>query len=90
MWINGYVNDNQLVSETETSVLVKLKNSAFKVWISKKCLKTGTHKANFQIGIISDKEYEIFKNGKGQYNKFEKIASEQITGEELAEKLFIQ
>lgn len=90
MWINGYINDNQIITNTATSILVKLKNSDFTVWISKKCLRKGTHKANFQAGLIADKEYEIFKNGKGQYNKFEKIASEQITGEELAEKLFIQ
>lgn len=90
MWINGYVNDNQVISETANAVLLKLKNSDFRVWISKKCLKNGTHKANFQAGLIADKEYEIFRNGKGQYNKFEKIASEQITGEELAEKLFVE
>lgn len=90
MWINGYINDNQIVADTDTSVLAKLKNSDFKVWISKKCLKTGTHKANFQVGILAEKEYEIFKNGKGKYNRFEKTASEKIKGEELAERLFIQ
>lgn len=84
MWINFYINKNQIQAETGNAILIKFPKSDWLVWISKKCVRKGTHNANLQVGVIDDKEYELFRNGKGKYNRFEKIDSKQELGKELA------
>ena len=85
MWINFYVNKNQIQTETAKAILVKLPKTDWLVWISSKCVRSGTHSANLRVGVCDDREYEIFRNGNGRYNKFQKIDSKTVTGTELAE-----
>lgn len=84
MWVNFYVNENQIKQKTNQSILIKLPKTDWLVWISKRCVQSGTHYANMRVGVVEDGQYEIFRNGKGKHSRFQKIASKTVTGTELA------
>lgn len=72
--------------ETAKAVLVKLPQTDWQVWISKKFIRQGTHSANLSVSVNEEHSFEIFRNGKGKYNFTQKIDSRQLTGKELADK----
>lgn len=85
---NYYYHGNHIEKETAGSLLIKIPKTNWMFWAAKKCVRV--QGATFCVGINTDWEYTIFKNGKGKWNKFTKIAEEKITGTELLKMFGIE
>ena len=83
MWKNSksFYSGNQIESESAKAYLVKVPGSDFKVWINKS--QTRWSGSNVRFGFNIDWSYKLFQNGKGKYNKFEKVAEKEVSGAEL-------
>lgn len=90
MYTTFIINKNMIQHETTNALLAKLPQTDWKVWLSKKFLRRGTHSANLSVSVDEEYSFEIFRSGKGKYNFTKKIDSRQITGKELSEKCGVQ
>lgn len=67
-WLNFEVLANMVVHETANSILVECpKNSdwaGWSFWISKKCVRAGSHKASLKVGLGSTFTIKMLKSGK--------------------------
>lgn len=84
-WHRCYVTNTDIVTKTSTSYLIKFsKNSTysgFQFWVSAKLIKEGSY------FIFNDTfKFNIFKNGKGEHNKYEKIEERIITADDMRTK----
>lgn len=83
-WKNITANSNLIQVETNKAVLIKLPKSEFVFWHPSKLVRTsGKNGYHMSIGYTDDFTFNIFKQGKGRYNKTEKISEHQISVEEL-------
>ncbi len=83
MWENIETN-NLIQAETEKAVLIKIPKEEWLFWHPKKLVKTfGKNNYRMSFGVCDDMKFKIFKNGKGKWNKFEKISEKEISIEEL-------
>lgn len=60
-------------------------HDGYKFWISQKLVRQGRHSYERFLSVNEDMTFKLIKNGKGKFNKFEVIASKEITADELAE-----
>ena len=82
-WQNVYCSKNLIEAETERGICIKLPKSDFKFWTSLKLVRNV--KGGISIGYLPTMNFKIFKNGKGQWNKFDKIDEKEISAKEWAE-----
>lgn len=83
-WKNVTANSNLIQAETEKAILIKLPKSEFVFWHPSKLVRTsGKNGYHMSIGYTDEFTFNTFKQGKGRYNKTEKIAEKQITVEEF-------
>lgn len=85
MWKNITINHNQIEAQVGGASIVKLPKSCeygdYKFFHPTKLIRTKG--GMLSLGITEDFEVEIFKNGKGKYNKFEKLDQVQLSGAEI-------
>lgn len=83
-WKNITANSNLIEFTTDKSILIKLPKSDFVFWHPSKLVRVnGKNNYRMSIGYTDSFTFNIFKQGKGQYNKTQKIAEKQITVEEF-------
>lgn len=86
MWTSIEINRNQIETETEKAILIKLpKNSnlnGFVFWHPSKLVRNGKGRM-LTFSFNEDFVFKIFKNGKGKTNKFKKIDEIIINAEEM-------
>nr|DAO33617.1 MAG TPA: hypothetical protein [Caudoviricetes sp.] len=83
-WKNITANSNLIEFTTDKSILIKLPKSDFVFWHPAKLVRiNGKNNYRMSIGYTDSFIFNIFKQGKGQYNKTQKIAEKQITVEEF-------
>ena len=88
MWQKVTMQSNLVKGETERAFLVKLPKSEFMFWYPKKLTSfKGKNDYLMVLTMKEDMELNIFKNGNGMYNKYEKIAEKTITYSELLDIL---
>lgn len=91
MWKSININKNNIEIETSRAVLIKLPNkSAYAGWMfwhPAKCIRAGRNSNSIEVSYTEEFRFKIFKNGKGKYNKYEKLEELEIGVEEF-EMLF--
>lgn len=87
-WKQVIANSNLIQSNTEKAVLIKLPHSEYKFWHPSKCVRlSGKNGYRMSISYTDEFKFKCFKNGKGKYNRFDKIAEKELSAEEF-EKYF--
>lgn len=88
MWNNITINSNCVQENTGKAILVKVPKQEWLVWIPLKLAKfSGKNDYLCKLSINDEFEYSLFKNGKGKYNKFEKIAEKKMMGSDFKYEL---
>ena len=94
-WINLRLNAQNIVYETEKSVLVQVParvcanlglSERHVFWHPKKLVRPEGDGGNgycWTLGLTEDFEIKIFKNGQGKYNLDTKISEHTFSGEQL-------
>ncbi|MFW6221982.1 MAG: hypothetical protein ACOC3T_00065 [Bacteroidota bacterium] len=81
---NIKTNSNLIQTESSNAVLIKLPKSELMFWHPKKCVRTsGKGGYLMSIGYTQDWNFKVFRNGKGKYNRFEKIEEREMSVEEF-------
>lgn len=88
-WKKIAFNVQNIQHETMNGVLIAMPHSSdhdgYKFWTSQKLVRQGRHSYERFLSVNEDMTFKLIKNGKGKFNKFEVIASKEITADELAE-----
>ncbi len=85
MWENIETN-NLIQAESEKAFLLKIPKEDWLFWHPKKLIRfSGKNNYRMSFGVCNDMKFKIFKNGKGRFNKFEKISEKEINLDELKE-----
>ena len=85
-WKNLEISQNNIKTETDKSVLIKIPGSDFHFWHPSKLVRYAKgNRASF--GYTDTFVFKAFKNGNGKWNKFEKIAEIEYSAQEI-ENLF--
>ncbi len=86
MWKNVIANSNLIQHETDKAVLIKLPKSELMFWHPRKCVRTsGKGGYRLTISYTDDFSFKAFRNGKGRYNKMEKIEERELSVPEFEE-----
>ena len=95
MWKNVYLNIQNISAETAKAMLIKIPKKTKRwggseFWISKKCVRSGSHSYEIEIGVNLEWTYKSVTSGReitGQefYEIFYPAEAEQ-DGEEVAEE----
>lgn len=84
-WRNVSANSNLIQTKTGKAVLIKLPGSSWLFWHPAKLVRTsGKNDYYMSISFTDDFVFKLFKNGKGKYNKFEKIDEWEMSADEFA------
>ena len=84
-WKTLSCNSNLIQQTTSRSVLIKVPKTDWMFWHPAKCVRTkGKNGYHVTISYTDSFEFKLFKNGKGRYNKFEKIAEKQVDSVTMA------
>ena len=87
-WKQVTCNSNLIQHESDSAVLIKLPKSEFRFWHPTKCVRTnGKNGYRMTISYTDSFTFKIFRNGKGKYNRFDKIEEKEISPSEF-EKFF--
>ena len=85
MWSNARVNIQNVKAETNSAILVRLPNKSkykdFEFWVSKKCVKDGSHSYELLVGINTDFTYKAKRTGKN----FNVLDERELSGAEILE-----
>ena len=77
MWSNARVNIQNVKAETNSAILVRLPNKSkykdFEFWVSKKCVKDGSHSYELLVGINTDFTYKAKRTGKSTAQKGSRV-----------------
>lgn len=88
-WQKIAFNIQNSEAETKRGVLIKLPHKSaydgLKFWVSKKLVHEGRHSYECFLSVKDDMQFNIFRNGNGRHNRFEKIESKTISAAELIE-----
>ena len=89
-WKSVNLCENQIKARTVKSVLVKMplssKYKGFLFWHPSKLVKTSYYRGeSYELLYTDDFTFNLFKNGKGKTNKYEKIAEKCIDVEDFEE-----
>lgn len=89
-WKSVNLCENQIKARTVKSVLVKMplssKDKGFLFWHPKKLVKESYYRgSSYELLYTDDFTFNIFKNGSGKTNKYEKIAEKSISVEDFEE-----
>jgi hypothetical protein len=85
-WNKIAANSNLIQQDTGRAVLIKVPKTDWLFWHPSKCVRTsGKSGYRMTISFTDSFEFKLFKNGKGRYNKFEKIAERTATASEIME-----
>lgn len=89
-WKSVNLCENQIKAMTVKSVLVKMplssKYKGFFFWHPSKLVKTSYYRGeSYELLYTDDFTFNLFKNGKGKTNKYEKIAEKCIDVEDFEE-----
>lgn len=88
MWKVTELNSNCIKGETSSAYLIQIPKTEWRVWISKKLARlSGRNDYILSISYKDDMEFKIFKNGKGKYNKFDKVDEDILYCEDFIEML---
>lgn len=87
-WINFKVNKQNIDGETTASLLIKFPNNSglkdFKFWVSKKCVRSGSHGYELVVGLRSD--FQI-KAQRTSPRNWKKVLDEKVmTAQEVADR----
>lgn len=78
--------NNSVERFTDKAALVGIPKTDYKFWHPKKLVKTfGKNNYGMAIAVCPEMKFKIFKNGQGQWNKFEKIDEREIDLRQLKE-----
>lgn len=75
---------NNIKTETAKAVLIKVPGSKFHFWHPRKLVREfGRGGYHTSISYTDDFKFNLFRNGEGKYNKFEKIEEKTLTASEM-------
>ena len=87
MWNKVLFNIQNIKAESDSSVLINFQHNSkydgYSFWVTKKLVRSGSHSWEKSFSFTNEFKFKIFKNGKGRYNKMEKIDEKEITAEEM-------
>jgi len=87
-WKNIITNSNLIQATSSNGVLIKLPKSDFKFRHPAKCVTTsGKNGYRMSISYTDEFKFKCFKTGNGKYNRFDKIAEEELNAAQF-EKYF--
>lgn len=82
------INLSQIEWETDKAYLIKVPKSKYKFWFPKRYTQSENSRGTkIRLLFEDDKEYKIFKNGQGKYNKHS-ITSEKMVSCDTILELF--
>lgn len=85
MWINFKVNIQNIEAETANAILIKVPKNAkhgdFCFWVSKKCVRDGSHSYEIVVGVNDERPVTLKRTGKN----FKVLEERQVTAQELQE-----
>lgn len=86
-WKNIEINTNQIKTETERSVLIKMPHKSdydgYCFWHPAKLVHEGSHSAACSIGYTDEFTFHLKKYGQGKWNSREVIDEQEIDAEEF-------
>lgn len=89
MWKSIEINKQNIENEIEGAILIKMPNKSkyagYKFWHPSKLIRYGSNSYARSVSYTDEFTFKLFKNGKGKYNKFEKIDEIEISVEEFEE-----
>ena len=88
MWKNVKLNSSLVQNETSKAILVKVPKEEWLFWYPAKLVRfMGKGNYLMSLGLNSDMSFNLFKNGKGKYNKFTKIDEKTVDFETMCNLL---
>ena len=91
MWKNINLNSNLIKQETAKAFLIKIPKTKWLFWYPAKLVRfNGKGGYMMSIGFNSDMTFNIFQNGNGKYNRFEKIAQKTLNFDEMMAMLGVE
>lgn len=88
-WKNLNINKQNIELQTARAVLIKMPNNGnykgYKFWHPAKCVRNGRNSNAVSLGYTDNFTFKLFKNGKGNNNKFEKVDEIILSTEGLEE-----
>ena len=85
MWNNAKVNIQNIKAETNSAILIRLPNKSkykeFEFWVSKKCVRDGSHSYELSVSINTDFTYKAKRTGKN----FKVLDERELSGAEILE-----
>lgn len=83
MWKSININDSNIEAATERSVLIKMPSNSnyagYKFWHPAKLVRSGRNSSAKTFSYTDDFKFNIFKNGSGKTNRFEKVAEDVLS-----------
>ena len=88
MWTSIEISKNKIEKDTGKATLINLPNKSnykgYSFWHPSKLVRSKG--CNFTFSFNDSFEFKIFKNGKGKYNKFDKLDEITICASEIIEE----
>ena len=79
MWENIKLNSNLIQGETGRAYLIKVPKQDWLFWYPSKLVRImGKNGYLMSLGLNSDMTFKLFRNGKGQYNRFQKVEEKEV------------
>lgn len=89
MWKNIEINLQNIETETERAVLIKMPNNSdyagYKFWHPSKLVRYGSNSYARSIGYTDEFTFKLKKYGNGKWNKTQVIDEKEISVEEFEE-----
>lgn len=87
-WKSVTGNSNLVQHQTDRAILIKLPKSELKFWHPAKLVRfSGKNGYLMKISFTDEFKFKAFRNGKGRYNRFDKIEEVEMSPTEI-EKAF--
>jgi hypothetical protein len=86
-WKSININLNQIETVTDKSVLINMPKKStyadYRFWHPAKLVRRGRHSDAVSVSFTNKFKFNLFKNGKGRYNKYQILNKIEIDAEEL-------